>query len=679
MSDDIIESIPLQVPLKSNSLLLNADFCDAIDKFQEGLFLEADDVVENCFKTKQNKSNKVILNAFRYILHDSLDPSEKEWDEAQSYAKKMKKPKSFNDSILCWASFLSFASKNEFPSITKRIAELFLSYKDISSSTVEGLLEIGRYRAKKAIDEARNKIQSPTSVKPSKDIEVEGTVQKDWINISKQDPNAPTVVNEVLSMTGLNEIKQALIDQYNRIRIAQRQGDAAASSYNVRFEGNPGTGKSFFLSTNTTSYTVLFLGTITFSCQFISLKIFLTGKTTIARHYSTFLQQLTVLPENSITFDVTAASLKNKGISYLEELLDKVKEAGGGVVFIDEAYQLGTDQIGGKIIDFILPICESLDGQYGKLVWIFAGYPKEMEKLFEHNVGLPSRFPQRFIFIDYNAVQMESIFQGFMKFKEAKSDESDSKKKQDQQKATKISVPRYLTSRNYRRNAYDSTDGEIYNDRFGNSWTCDTNKGLWLDKYGNSTGYYPDDIGTEGNPLASKSETWTHDGRSWMSNNGDKQNHYPGSPDPKKKSKKDPRNPPFTCVDDKFLRIAMRRLERQSNRPGFGNARTVRNTFDTVRKRQAKRISKENRKGRRVDDFLFTKDDLLGIVMDESQLKTSDAYIKLQKMEGLKPVKEQIDLLIKLGASNLKREESERPLLDVILNRVFLGNPGTVT
>jgi hypothetical protein len=245
-----------------------------------------------------------------------------------------------------------------------------------------------------------------------------------------------------------------------------------------------------------------------------------------------------------------------------------------------------------------------------------------------------------------------------------------------------ISVPQYLSRTSYRQTAYSSTHGDTYNDRFENRWTCDTNKGLWLDQYGNSTGYHPDNIGAEGNPLASMdSHTWKHDGRSWVSNNGDQQAHYPGSPDPKNKSfgKKEPRNPPFTCQDDKFLRIAMRRLERQSNRPGFGNARAVRTFFDTVRERQAKRISKENKKGRKVDYFLFTKDDILGIALDESQLKKSDAYIKLQEMEGLKPVKEQINLLIHLGSSNLKREESERPLLEVMLNRVFLGNPGTGT
>lgn len=33
---------------------------------------------------------------------------------------------------------------------------------------------------------------------------------------------------------------KAFINQYNRIKVAQKQGDSAASSYNIRFEGNPG-------------------------------------------------------------------------------------------------------------------------------------------------------------------------------------------------------------------------------------------------------------------------------------------------------------------------------------------------------------------------------------------------------------------------------------------------------
>lgn len=84
-----------------------------------------------------------------------------------------------------------------------------------------------------------------------------------WVEqVQAKDPQAPAVMAEVLGMVGLEDVKEEMIKQYYRIRLAQDQGDGAASSYNVRFEGNPGTGKS-----------------------------------TVARHYNAFLQQLGVLPE----------------------------------------------------------------------------------------------------------------------------------------------------------------------------------------------------------------------------------------------------------------------------------------------------------------------------------------------------------------------------------------------
>ena len=228
--------------------------------------------------------------------------------------------------------------------------------------------------------------------------------------------------------------------------------------------------------------------------------------------------------------------------------------------------------------------------------------------------------------------------------------------------------------------AYDSLHGETVTDTYGNVWTCDVNIGLWLDKYNNSTGYHPSNIGSARNPLASQDgQLWEHDGNLWISNTNINQAHYPGSPDQAVVSagKKVLRDPPFECKDEKYIRIACRRLERQACRPGFGNARTVRTFFDGVRERQARRIAKENGRGCKTNDFLFTKEDLLGNNFDETQIKKSSAYRKLHTMEGMKPVKEQIELLIQLGTSNLSREEAEEPLLEVILNRVFLGNPGT--
>ena len=46
-------------------------------------------------------------------------------------------------------------------------------------------------------------------------------------------------------------------------------------------------------------------------------------------------------------------------------------------------------------------------------------------------------------------------------------------------------------------------------------------------------------------------------------------------------------------------------------------------------------------------------------------------------MEGLSEVKKAVDDLLGLVIGNAEREEQELKLVDVLLNRVFLGNPGT--
>lgn len=43
-----------------------------------------------------------------------------------------------------------------------------------------------------------------------------------------------------------------------------------------------------------------------------------------------------------------------------------------------------------------------MENNVGKLVFILAGYRKEMEKFFEHNPGIPSRIPYQLCFKDYS-------------------------------------------------------------------------------------------------------------------------------------------------------------------------------------------------------------------------------------------------------------------------------------
>ncbi|KAH9905797.1 hypothetical protein F4778DRAFT_679685 [Xylariomycetidae sp. FL2044] len=95
---------------------------------------------------------------------------------------------------------------------------------------------------------------------------------------------------------------------------------------------------------------------------------------------------------------------------------------GGGVIFIDEAYQLtlGNSYGGAGVLDYLLPEVENLTG---KIVFVLAGYNKQMESFFAHNPGLPSRFPIEMKFADYTddellrilGLKISKQYQGSMK------------------------------------------------------------------------------------------------------------------------------------------------------------------------------------------------------------------------------------------------------------------------
>jgi SpoVK/Ycf46/Vps4 family AAA+-type ATPase len=74
---------------------------------------------------------------------------------------------------------------------------------------------------------------------------------------------------------------------------------------------------------------------------------------------------------------------------------------------------------------------------------------------------------------------------------------------------------------------------------------------------------------------------------------------------------------------------------------------------------------------------VLERDDLLGPKASKEAIARSSAYDRLIAMEGLQEVKASVEKLLTLVAENAKREDDEKPMLDVALNRVFLGNPGT--
>jgi hypothetical protein len=108
--------------------------------------------------------------------------------------------------------------------------------------------------------------------------------------------------------------------------------------------------------------------------------------------------------------ETTGSRLSHGGVAEAKKHLEELGNADGGVYFIDEAYQLTEGHnYGGKIVlDFLLAEIENLTG---KVVFVFAGYRKQMETFFEHNPGLPSRIPYTLHFDDYTDAELLSMLQ----------------------------------------------------------------------------------------------------------------------------------------------------------------------------------------------------------------------------------------------------------------------------
>jgi SpoVK/Ycf46/Vps4 family AAA+-type ATPase len=137
-----------------------------------------------------------------------------------------------------------------------------------------------------------------------------------------------------------------------------------------------------------------------------------TGKTEIAKIMGKIYSKIGILKKG--TFKKVSRSDLIAG--YLGQTASKtqdvIKEALGGVLFIDEAYSLGNsekrDSFAKECID---TLCEALSEHKDNLMVIIAGYEKELKEcFFKFNQGLDSRFTWRFKTDDYSHEDLYNIF-----------------------------------------------------------------------------------------------------------------------------------------------------------------------------------------------------------------------------------------------------------------------------
>ncbi|GGM37620.1 hypothetical protein GCM10011351_24790 [Paraliobacillus quinghaiensis] len=133
-----------------------------------------------------------------------------------------------------------------------------------------------------------------------------------------------------------------------------------------------------------------------------------TGKTTVAKIYSQLLKECGLLKRGHFVLasrsDLVAGYVGQTAI----KTKHKIREALGGVLFIDEAYALfrGENDFGKEAIDTLV---DEMTKHNENLVVILAGYQNEMERFIDSNPGLASRFKKYFHFLDYNPTELLDI------------------------------------------------------------------------------------------------------------------------------------------------------------------------------------------------------------------------------------------------------------------------------
>ena len=144
-----------------------------------------------------------------------------------------------------------------------------------------------------------------------------------------------------------------------------------------------------------------------------------TGKTTVAKMMGAMLHRAGVLSKGHVVIRERATLLGQNYNSEAEKTMAAIDAAQGGILFIDEAYQLYQPEDprdpGKFVIETLLTTLA--DEKHRDWMLILAGYSDEMKQMFNMNPGFKSRIPDSniYTFDDFTENELMEIAQNYLK------------------------------------------------------------------------------------------------------------------------------------------------------------------------------------------------------------------------------------------------------------------------